>query len=132
MGKVNETERINEYTGYRENTRNLVIAGAEHFLKKVRGNLKAKNIHTIEAKTALPYDQIPSIIEEGGKSLVVYLVHTDDIFGGRLRSLKKEVQPFLESFDSVHGLFWIGGESSGELGQTTIKHHGEYVGFYKK
>lgn len=119
-----------EVTGYRKSTRNLVIAGLGNQLAGVESRLREHDIPVRRIEQKLPYDRIPSVVADDGTSMLVYLVQTDDILGGGITSLAHNAQPFLDPFDSVDGLFWIGGENDGAVGAQRIKIHGRYVGIY--
>ena len=117
-------------TGYRKDTRNLVIAGLDNQLDDVEKRLNEHEIPVKIIPTSLPYERIPSIIDDSGNNMLVYLIQTNDIFGSQLSNLANNAQQYLDHFDSVDGLFWIGGESSGTVGCERIKVHGKYIGIY--
>ena len=130
--KINSIPKpdVCEVTGYRKNTRNLVIAGLDNQLANVEIRLRLHDIPVKRIEDKLSYDRIPSVVADDGTSMLVYLVQTDDLFGGRLLDLAHNAQPYLDPFDSVDGIFWIGGESSGGVGSQEIKTHGKYIGAY--
>ncbi len=127
-------ERIDPETGFRYGTLNLIISGLENELDNMEITLKTGNLPFIRIKETKKYEDLQSIINKtkrpGLGELNIYLVHVDDIIGAELVSLKEKIKPFLEPFDSVEGIYWIGGESDGCVGVQTIKDHGRYDDFY--
>lgn len=116
-------------TLYRGNTNNLVIAGIENQLDQTEKYCRTNNIPFVRIKEELKYEDLPNIIDE--ESHNVYLVHVNDLFGTGIARYQNKVQSLFEKYDSVHGKFWLGGESEGTFALLSIKEHGNYIGIFK-
>ncbi|MBI4176343.1 MAG: hypothetical protein HY518_04000 [Candidatus Aenigmarchaeota archaeon] len=120
-------------TDYRAGTRHLIIHGLGregNQFNEIERRLISHNITVHRIHHVVDYQELPSIAKARLGNPGVYLVMVDDMFGSRAMDLAHGIQPFLGDFDTVDGIYWLGGESSGGRGVQRIKHNGAYANFY--
>ena len=116
---------VDSITGYREGTRNLVIACLEEAVSSMEYSFRLYNKKFIKVHGKKEYKDLPSIIGEHYPPDSTYFVFVDDLFGEKIDQIKYEMQNHIEKFDTVQGIYRINKENL-KYGLYNIKKHGIY------